>query len=840
MSLRGFDAFFAPRSIALIGPSERQGSVGRAVAANLFGAGFDGPILPVHPRLESLHGAPVYRDVASLPIAPDLAVIATPAATVPAIVRQLADRGARAVVILSAGFRERGPEGAALERAVLDAARPRGMRVMGPNCIGFMAPARGVNASFAHLTPRAGDLAFVSQSGAMVAAMLDWAADRSVGFSRAVSLGNMIDVDLGDLLDDLALDRDTRAILLYVEAIASARKFMSAARAAARRKPVLVIKAGSVAEAARAARAHTGAGANEGEGPPPSARATSLATSDAVYEAAFRRAGMLRVHTMAELFDGAETLARSRVPAGNRLAILTNGGGPGVLATDSLITQGGVLAELRPQTRERLEAKLGSAWSRDNPVDILADARGERYAAALEALLADRGADAVLVLQAPTSLAPSLEAAEAIATAAHEPRVPVLACFMGGASGEPARRWLVEHGVPSYETPEAATRAFLHLVEYRRNRTELQETPPSVALDVPSCDRDAARIAIDRALAAGREWLLDDEAAAVLAAYGVPMATAPADSAASIALAIGLFSDATFGPILFCGAGRSSIDLAGDRALALPPLNFALARHVLERARIGALLTSRDPSGAAFDAVASTLVRISQIAIDQGAVVELEVDPLQVGPAGVMAGAARVRVAPGLPPGEERLAIRPYPRELEGSIELRDGHRLPIRPIRPEDEPRLQEAFRRLTPEDVRLRFFSPLRVLHHDLAAQLAQIDYDRAMAFVVLEEPSDDGSNIVGVARLTADPDRERAEYAVTVRSDWKGRGLGHALMRKMIDYARSKDIRELFGYVLRENETMLAMSRELGFTVTGSDEGPGVVRVSLALTAAPSQPL
>ena len=492
MSLRGFDAFFSPHSIALIGPSEREGSVGRAVAANLFGAGFDGPILPVHPRLESLHGVPVHRDVASLPLAPDLAVIATPAATVPQIVRQLADRGARAAVILSAGFRERGPYGVGLERAMLEAAQPRGMRIMGPNCIGFMAPARGINASFAHLTPRAGDLAFVSQSGAMVAAMLDWAADRSLGFSRVVSLGNMIDVDLGDLLDDLALDRDTRAILLYVEAIAGARKFMSAARAAARRKPVLVIKAGSVAEAARAARAHTGAGSTEGAVAPATTSATSVATSDAVYDAAFRRAGMLRVHTVAELFDAAETLARSRVPAGNRLAILTNGGGPGVLATDSLITKGGVLAELRPQTRERLEAKLGSAWSRDNPVDILADAGGERYAAALEALLADRGADAVLVLQAPTSLAPSLEAAQAIATVVHEPRVPVLACFMGGASGEPARRWLVEHGVPSYETPEAATRAFLHLVEYRRNRAELSETPPSVALDVPCCDRDAA------------------------------------------------------------------------------------------------------------------------------------------------------------------------------------------------------------------------------------------------------------------------------------------------------------------------------------------------------------
>jgi acetyltransferase len=838
VSLRGFDAFFSPRSIALIGPSEREGSVGRAVADNLFGAGFDGPILPVHPRLESLHGVPVYRDAASLPLAPDLAVIATRASTVPELVGQLAERGARAVVVLSAGFRERGPEGAALERALLAAARPRGVRIMGPNCIGFMAPAHGVNASFAHLTPRAGDLAFVSQSGAMVAALLDWAADRAVGFSRVVSLGNMSDVDLGDLLDDLALDGGTRAILLYVEAIAGARKFMSAARAAARKKPVLVIKAGSVAEAARAARAHTGAGVIDDAATAPASTA-SVATSDAVYDAAFRRAGMLRVRTVAELFDAAETLARSRVPAGNRLAILTNGGGPGVLATDSLIAQGGTLAELRPETRERLDAKLGSAWSRDNPVDILADARGERYTAALEALLADRSADAVLVLQAPTSLAPSLEAAEAIAAAAHEPRIPVLACFMGGASGEPARRWLVEHGVPSFETPEAATSAFLHLVEYRRNRAELLETPPSAPLDVPFCDRDTAAGAIDRALSAGRGTLLESETAEVLGSYGVATASARVSSATPVA--VGLFSDATFGPVVFFGAARFSLD-ADDRALALPPLNRALARQLIERTRIGARLASRDPSGAIVDAAASTLVRVSQIAIDHGAVVELEIDPLLVAAsdatpnavpdATAVAGASRVRVAAGLPQGEERLAIRPYPRELEGEIALRDGHRLPIRPIRPEDEPLLQDAFHHLTPEDVRLRFFSPLRVLHHDLAAQLAQIDYDRAMAFVVLDGSSDDGASIVGVARLTADPDRDHAEYAVTVRSDWKGRGLGWALMLKMIDYARSKGIRELFGYVLRENETMLAMSREMGFTVTGSDEGPGVMRVSLVL--------
>jgi acetyltransferase len=753
-------------------------------------------------------------------------------------VAQIAERGARGAVILSAGFRERGAEGAALERAVLDAAHPRDLRIVGPNCLGLLVPGHGINATFAHLHPQAGDLAFVSQSGAMVAAMLDWAADRAIGFSRVVSLGNMADVDIGDLLDDLALDRHTRAVLLYVEAIAGAREFMSAARAAARRKPVLVIKAGTAAEGARAAGSHTGA----------------LAGSDAVYDAAFRRAGMLRVRTVAELFDAATTLATGRSPAGNRLSILTNGGGPGVLATDSVVALGGALAELRPETLARLDGLLGPTWSRSNPVDVLGDAGGERYAEALGALLEDRGADAVLVLNAPSALASSLEAARAVAQAAGTPRVPVLASWLGGAGAEPARRWLAEHGVPSYATPEAATRAFLHLVEYRRSRAELLETPSSIADDVPCCDRAGATSVIERALDAGREWLLDDEACALLAAYRIAagaadganasaaslgtatLGAAAASSAPAVGpLRVGLASDATFGPIVIFGQSGAAPEASGDRAIALPPLNSALARHLIERTRVGRGLEAHGTDGesaAALQAIAATLVRVSQIAVDHGSVVELEIDPLIVDGGGARALRARVRVSAGMPRGEERLAIRPYPRELEGEIELRDGQRLPMRPIRPEDEPRLLEAFEHLSPEDVRLRFFSPLRVLHHDFAAQLTNIDYDRAMAFVVLEPPGDETSAIVGTARLTADADNERAEYAVTVRTDWQGRGLGYALMKRTIDYARDRGLHELFGLVLRDNLAMLSMNRELGFRVTGSNEGPDILRVSLDL--------
>ena len=890
MSLRNLDALVSPRTIAVVGTSKREGSVGRVLAENLFGGGFDGPILPVHPRHRSMRGVLTYPDVASLPVDPDLAVIATPAATVPGIVAELARRGARAAVILSAGFRERGADGAALEQEILDAAKPGDLRVVGPNCLGLLVPGRGINASFAHVAPRAGDLAFVSQSGAMVAAMLDWAADRAIGFSRVVSLGNMVDVDIGDLLDDLALDRETRAVLLYVEAIDDARKFMSAARAAARMKPVIVIKAGRAAEGARAAGSHTGA----------------LAGSDAVYDAAFRRAGMLRVRTVAELFNAATTLATTKRPRGSRLAILTNGGGAGVLATDSLVESGGTLAELAPATLERIDALLGNAWSRANPVDILGDARGDRYARALEILLEDRGADAVLVLNSPTAIASSLEAAQGVADAAAEPRIPVLASWLGGAGAETARRLLAEKGVPSYTTPEAATRAFLHLVEYRRSREELLETPPSVVEEI-RFDRAAAARVIEGALAASREWLLGHEADALLSAYGVPVAETRVardeDEAAAMAkeiggavalkilspdvphktevsgvvlnlegpdvvrdaarvmrenlaaarpearldgflvqpmirrpgaieLIIGLASDPTFGPVLLFGQGGTAVEAFADKALALPPLNAALARRLMERTRVWRVLAGHRGRGADLEALTATLLRVSQVAVDHGAVVELDINPLLADGDGVIAVDARVRVRAGLPPGEERLAIRPYPRELEGDVVLRDGERVPCRPIRPEDEPRLQELFNRLTPEDVRLRFFSPLRVLHHDLAALLTQLDYDRAMAFVALEPPGDESSAILGVVRMTADPDGERGEYAVTVRSDFQGHGLGYALMLRMLDYARSRGLRELFGYVLRDNEAMLAMTSELGFQVRGSNAGPDVLRVSLSL--------
>ncbi|MEX0758080.1 MAG: CoA-binding protein, partial [Tistlia sp.] len=504
MSVRNLDRLFKPSSLALIGASKRAGSVGRVVARNLFNGGFDGPIMPVHPRHTAIEGTLAYRSVAELPLAPDLAVICTPPDSVPALIDELGARGTRAVVVITAGFGE-GGDAPGLERRqrLLDAARPYTLRVVGPNCVGVQLPRLGIDASFSHISARPGDLAFLTQSGAMVTAMLDWATPRGIGFSQVVSLGAMADADFGDLLDYLAVDPGTRAILLYVEGVTQARKFMSACRAAARAKPVIVIKGGRHAEGARAASSHTGA----------------LAGSDAVYDAAFRRAGALRVYTLEELFDAAETLATAsplRRAEADRLAILTNGGGLGVLATDTLVDHGGRLAELAPETLAALDAALPATWSHGNPVDVIGDAPGSRYDAALEVLLGDPGVDAVLVMHCPTAVTDPAEAAGAVietlqAARAREIRRPVFTAWLGEAAARESRSLFAANRLPTYDTPERAIRAFMHLVRYRRGQEELIETVPSIPEDHRP-DSEGARAILRQAQAEARTWLTEPEA----------------------------------------------------------------------------------------------------------------------------------------------------------------------------------------------------------------------------------------------------------------------------------------------------------------------------------------
>jgi acetyltransferase len=893
MSVRNLDKLFAPRSVALIGATPRSGSVGAVVARNLRRAGFAGELMLVNPRHRTIDGLIVHPNVASLPRTPDLGVIVTPAETVPCLIRELAARGTRAAVIITAGFGELGRRGQTLQQATLDAAKPHLLRIVGPNCVGIMVPRLGLDATFSHLAAPAGGIAFLSQSGAIITAMLDWAAPRGIGFSHVVSLGDMADVDFGDMLDYLAADPHTRAILLYVEGVTHGRKFMSAARAASRIKPVLVLKAGRSNAGARAAASHTGV----------------LAGSDAVYDAAFRRAGMLRVRTMAELFDAAETLALTHGQVGERLAILTNGGGAGVLATDALVAAGGQLAALSEATVADLNCLLPATWSHGNPVDIIGDASGKRYGGALTALIGDPDVDAILVLNCPTALAQAEDAARAVIdTVAAAGPAPlrgrnVITAWLGEHSARAARQLFANARMATYETPDSAVTGFLHRLHHRRNQELLMETPPA-RLDTLEPDRDAAPHLIATALAGGKSWLDPEETSAILAAYGLPIVAnhfaGDPDQAASIAatvgfpialkirspdithksdvggvalnlgsadrvrreaavmlqrvkaersearldgflvqpmvrrpgaveLLVGLVEDATFGPLVAFGQGGTAVEILCDTSLELPPLNDLLARRLMARTRVWQLLQGyRGRPPAHIEAIIEVLIRLGQLTADLPEVRELDINPLLADAAGVVALDARLRIAPAQRPGSARLAIAPYPKELETAERLRDGTVLRLRPLRPEDEPLLHDLAAHMSHEDLRLRFFTPVQGLTHAVAARLSQLDYDRELALLA----EHDGTAL-GVVHFFADPDKLRAEYAIAVRNDWKGRGIGYLLMTRLMDIARQRGVGELLGEVMRENEPMLQMCRELGFSIVPQPADPTIMLVRKILT-------
>ena len=894
MSIRNLANLFKPASVAIIGASERPGAIGQVVTRNILDGGFAGTVMLVNPGHREMFGRTSYADIASLPQTPELAVITTPAAAAVRVVAELAARGTRAAVVIADGFAG-GPDsqGGRLRQLLLDAARPALLRVIGPNCLGILAPSAGLNASFAPLHPDAGSLAFVAQSGAIITSVLDWAAPRNIGFSLLASLGDMADVDFGDMLDYLANDRATSAILLYIEAITHARKFMSAARAASRMKPVIVVKAGRHAAAARAAASHTGA----------------LAGVDAVYDAAFRRAGMLRVLTLEELFDAVETLALARTPRGERLAILTNGGGVGVLATDALMDAGGTLAVLAAETLAKLDGILPATWSHANPIDIIGDANAARYTAAVGAVLGAPEVDALLVLNCPTAVtSPADAAAAVIAALGEDRRSTLLTSWVGGAGAALGRARFRVAGVPTYDAPEDAVRAFMQMVDYRRNQAALLETPPSLPEDF-SPDLSAARAVIASTLAEGREWLSELEAKAILGHFGIAtvatlFATSAAQAAvhaaviggrvalkivspdinhksdvggvalnllpeeaaaAAIAMAArvraslptahiagftvqamvcrpdaheliaGIVDDREFGPVILFGAGGTAVEVLNDRALTLPPLNMKLARDVIARTRVAKLMAGyRNVAAADVDAVALTLVRLSQLAVDLTQVVELDINPLLADGAGVIALDARVRLRSAAGGDNSRLAIRPYPKDLEEVLTSDEGQSLLLRPIRPEDETALRAVFARLTPEEVRFRFFVPMKLMDHVTAARFSQIDYDRQMALVLTVPGIAGDTEIFGVVRSIEDPDRERAEFAIVVEQRMSGQGLGKHLLLRIINYARSRGVGELYGEVLADNYRMLALCRECGFDASKELHEPGIVRVSMGLKA------
>ena len=882
---------FRPESVAVIGASTRTLSVGATVMKNLLGGGFEGPIMPVNPKYEAVCGVLAYPTVAELPLAPDLAVICTPPQTVPGLVAELGQRGTKAVVVLTAGLGTVSEQtGKSLQHSMLEAARPHMLRVLGPNCVGLIIPGLGLNASFAPATAKAGRIAFISQSGALATAVLDWAKVRDVGFSHFVSLGNSADVDFGDVIDFLGSDPGTHSILLYIESIKHARKFMSAARAAARNKPVIALKAGRAAEGARAAASHTGA----------------LAGSDDVYDAAIRRAGMLRVYSIDDLFDAVETLGRAKPLKGDRLSILTNGGGPGVMATDTAVARGARIARLSNETLQQLDQVLPATWSKGNPVDIIGDAPAKRYTDALQILAGDAETDAVLLIHAPTAIAPSETIAQALAPVVTKLPKPSFACWLGGEAAAKARRIFTEAGIPTYDSPEDAVNAFLQIVNYRRNQEMLKQTPPSVSPDFTP-DTASARQIIEHALAAGRNLLTEPEAKAVLAAYRVPIVETrvaktvdecahlaaeigfpvaikilspeithksdvggvaldldtaeqvEASAAAMLArieqlqpgaqidgftvqemvrrpgaheLILGASVDPIFGPVILFGQGGTAVEVIADRAVALPPLNIALARELVARTRVARLLAGyRHRPAADLDAIYRTLNQVSQLISDIPEVAELDINPLLADETGVVALDARLSVAPAETFGPERLAIRPYPRELEEKI-IFEGQTLLLRPIRPEDEPAHRVLFTKLHPDEVRFRFFGQLRELPHSELARYTQIDYEREMAFIATRVDENNEPETLGVARIASDPDNITAEFAIVVRSDLKGKGLGSILLKKLVDYCRDSGTAQIIGRVLPDNKRMLALAERHGFHRHPQLE-EGVIEVRLPLT-------
>jgi acetyltransferase len=886
MSIRNLKYFFEAASIAVVGASPKPHSVGATVVANLLTGTFKGDIFFINPKYSTLDGHPCYASVADLPAIPELALICTPPETIPGIVAELGAKGTKAVIVITAGLGSiKNSQGVSVKQAMLDAARPYLMRIMGPNCVGLLVPDIGLNASFAHTDALPGQIAFVSQSGALVTGVLDWAKSRGIGFSKFISLGDSADVDFGDLLDYLAGDPHTRAILMYVEDVRNARKFMSAARAAARAKPVLLVKAGRAPEGAKAAASHTGA----------------LAGADDVYDAAIRRAGMLRVLTTEDLFNAVETLASSHTrvrsaDAGEEdLLILTNGGGPGVMATDALIEAGGKLAALSESTMQALNAFLPPNWSGSNPIDIIGDAQVERYVRTAEILLQQPASDAILFVHAPTAIVPSAEIAEALAPVLKQAERNVFSCWLGGSAVKDARRIFSHAGIPVFDTPEDAVKGFTEVMQYRRNQRLLMQVPSMGQLADP--DKASAQEIVHAALAEGRVTLSEPEAKAILAAYGIPVSqtriatsvaevaelataigfpvaikilspdishksdvggvvldleTAEAATAAAQAmwqrigkslpaarlqgfsvqtmvrrpdateLIVGVATDPTFGPVILFGQGGTSVEVVNDHAIGLPPLNMVLARDMVSQTRIAKILAGyRNRPAARMEDIQLALVRISHLIADIPEIVELDINPLLADGQGVIALDARIRLRPvgnaaaGGNVGRARFAILPYPVELEQAVDWQ-GQPLLLRPIMPEDAEAHLAFFTALDAEDIRNRAFTSLHELQPSQIARMTQIDYDRSMAFIATRTGPDGKPETLGVARVVADPDNEKGEFAIIVRSDLKGQGLGTLLMNKLIGYSRQHGTREMVGETMKHNIGLLGLAEHLGFEV------------------------
>jgi len=883
---------FEPDSVAIVGATARPGAVGEVLVRNMLESGYRGALYAVNPKHAKVQGLPCYPTVAKVPQRLDLAVIATPAATVPEVIEQCGRAGVRAAVVISAGFSETGVAGAKLERALLENARRHRLRVMGPNCLGLLRPERGLNATFARGAAHAGSLALVAQSGAVCTAMLDWARPNGVGFSSVVSLGGSTDIDFGEIIDYLIEDPKTEHILLYIEGVRNARRFVSGLRAAARVKPVIVMKVGRHPAGSRAAVSHTGA----------------IVGLDDVFDAVVKRAGVVRVGTIGQMVAAAQALAAHVRPRGDRLAIVTNGGGPGVMAADRAADLGLPLAELSPPTLERLKAALPPAWSHGNPIDLIGDADAARYRAAVSACLDDDGVDGVLAILTPQAMTAPAEAAQAVIDAAKDSNKPVLACWMGEEQTAAARRSLLQARIPVFRTPDPAVQMFGHVSSFYRNQRALLQTPGPVAAQVPP-DLDTARAIVDAALAERREVLSEMESKALLAAFHVPIAKTvvarSAHEAVLIAgetgfpvamkidspdithksdvqgvrlnlgsaqavqaawqgimdaakrlrpearvngvtvepmvrrahgreLMVGVIRDPVFGPAIVFGTGGTAVEVHRDRAVALPPLNAFLIDEMIRGTRVAKLLGGfRRLPPVDMDALREVLLRVSEMVCELPELAELDINPLIADDAGAIAVDARAVLRPVASRRDRygHMAIHPYPAHLVSAWQPHEGPRVTLRPIRPEDAEMEQAFVKNLSAETRYFRFMDTLRELTPQMLVRFTQIDYDREMAFVAVVGEGGRETE-VGVARYVANPDGASCEFALVVADGWQRKGLGRRMMEQLIDVARARGLKAMVGHVLAENRGMLSLCQKLGFVVADSDEGPMVKRVTLAL--------
>lgn len=880
---------FAPNSVAVFGASDRIDSVGQIVFQNMLQSGYHGALYPINPGHATVQGCKAYSSIFEITEPVELAVIATPAHTVPDIIDECGRHGVKAAVIITAGFGEAGTTGKALERAVLENAQRYGIRLIGPNCLGVMRPDIGLNATFNKGSATTGNLAFVSQSGALCTAILDWAKTNDIGFSSIVSMGASVDVDFGEILDYLISDTKTHSILLYIEGIHNARSFMSSIRAAARIKPVILVKVGRHAAASKAAMSHT----------------ASLVGSDDAFDAAVRRAGVVRVQTITQLFSAAKALSCGFNPTGNRLAIVTNGGGPGVMATDCAVDLGLVMATLSDSTIEKLNLVLPATWSHSNPVDIIGDAQSDRYHHAVKACLEDPNVDGVLTILTPQAMTKPLEAANVVIELSNQYSKPLLTSWMGGGQVEESRAAFKHAKKPTFRTPEPAVEVFSYLSAYHKNQKFLMQMPGPLSHHLEP-DVEGASMIIEGALQEKRKILTEMESKALLAAFHIPVAqtmvarspnealliaqqlgfpvamkvnspdiTHKSDSGGVLLnlvnaqavrgayheiiknvkqsrpdakvdgisiqpmivkpngreLMVGVTNDPVFGPVITFGAGGTSVEIMGDRSVSLPPLNTFLVKDMINSTHIAKMLGAfRHMPAADMDALESVLLRVSEMVCELPMLMEMDINPLILDENGVLAADARVVVELRSPSADRysHMAIYPYPTHLVNYWQRTDGTDVVIRPIRPEDAELTQEFVRNLSEETRYFRYMNSFQELSESMLIRFTQIDYSREMALIaVLNEQEKEVE--LGVTRYAINPDGESCEFALVVADNMRGTGLGLKLMVALMDAARSKGLKIMEGEVLKNNVSMLKLMKRLGFTIESSleDESIKIIR-------------